>query len=86
MPKQKERYTLSLFKRLNIFITTIITKFINRFSELLIGIQAQFFLRKFQKNTQLCFTDYTKAFDCVVTTNYGKFLKWQEYQIILPAS
>ena len=51
MPKQKERYTLSLFKRLNIFVTTIITKFINRFSEFLIGIQAQFFLRKFQKNT-----------------------------------
>ena len=29
--------------------------------------------------------DYTKAFDCVITTNCGKFKRW-EYQTILPAS
>ena len=32
--------------------------------------------REFQKD--ICFIDYTKAFDCVVTTNCGKFLKrWE---------
>ena len=31
--------------------------------------------REFQKNIYLCFTDYTKAFDWVITTNCGKFLK-----------
>ena len=49
MAKQKERYTLSLFKRLNIFITMIITKFINSFNELLIRIQACFFKESFRK-------------------------------------
>ena len=29
--------------------------------------------------------DYTKAFDCVITTKCGKFKRW-EYQTILPAS
>ena len=43
--------------------------------------------REFQKNIYLCFTDYTKAFDCVeTTTNCGKFLKRQEYHTTLPAS
>ena len=30
--------------------------------------------------------DYTKVFDCVITTNCGKFWKRFEYQTILPAS
>ena len=31
---------------------------------------------EFQKN--ICFIDYAKAFDCVITTNCGKFLKrWE---------
>ena len=29
--------------------------------------------REFQKNIYFCFIDYTKAFDCVITTNCGKF-------------
>ena len=33
--------------------------------------------REFLKN--ICFIDYTKTFDCNVTTNYGKFLKRREY-------
>ena len=40
----------------------------------------------FQKNTYFCFIAYTKAFDCVDHTNYGKFLKRWEYQTTLPAS
>ena len=35
--------------------------------------------REFQKNIY-CFTDYAKAFDCVTTTNCGKFFKRWEYQ------
>ena len=27
-----------------------------------------------RKNIYFCFTDYAKGFDCVVTTNCGKFL------------
>ena len=42
--------------------------------------------REFQKNIYFCFIDYAKAFDCVDTTNRGKFLKRWEYQITLPAS
>ena len=42
--------------------------------------------REFQKNIYFCFTDYTKAFDCVDTTNCGKFLKRWEYQTTWPAS
>ena len=30
-------------------------------------------IREFQKNIYFCFIDYTKAFDCVDTTNCGKF-------------
>ena len=43
--------------------------------------------RKLKKNhtrTYFCFIDYTKAFDCVDTTNCGKFLKRWEYQNTLP--
>ena len=42
--------------------------------------------REFQKNIYSCFIDYAKAFECVVTTNCGKFLKRQEYQTTLPVS
>ena len=41
--------------------------------------------REFQKNIYFCFTDYTKAFDCV-DSNCRKFLKRWEYQTIWPAS
>ena len=36
--------------------------------------------REFQKNTYFCFIDYAKVFDCVITTNCGKFFKRWEYQ------
>ena len=36
--------------------------------------------RKFQKNIYFCFIDYAKAFDCVDTTNCGKFFKKWEFQ------
>ena len=42
--------------------------------------------REFQKNIYFCFIDYTKAFDCEIKRNSGKFFKRWEYQIILPAS
>ena len=42
--------------------------------------------REFQKNICYCFTDYTKVFDCEITTNCGKFLKRWEYQTTLSAS
>ena len=42
--------------------------------------------REFRKNIYFYFTDYAKAFDCVITTNWGKFLKRWEYQTTLPAS
>ena len=42
--------------------------------------------RKFQKNIYFLFIDYTKAFDCVDTINYGKFLKRWEYQTTWSAS
>ena len=42
--------------------------------------------REFQKNIYFCFIDYAKGFDCVDTTNCGKFLKRWEYQTTLPAS
>ena len=38
------------------------------------------------QNIYLCFTDYAKAFDCVITTNRGKFFERWEYQTTLPAS
>ena len=40
--------------------------------------------RECQKN--ICFIDYTKAFDVWSTTNCRKFLKRWEYQTTLPAS
>ena len=33
-----------------------------------------------------CFIVHAKAFDCVITTNSGNFLKRWEYQTTLPAS
>ena len=42
--------------------------------------------REFQKNIYFCVIDYAKAFDCVTTTNSGKFLKRWEYQTTWPAS
>jgi len=34
--------------------------------------------REFQENIYFCFIDYGKAFDCMITTNCGKFLKrWE---------
>ena len=36
--------------------------------------------RGFQKNIYFCFIDYTKAFDCWITANCGKFLKRWEHQ------
>ena len=42
--------------------------------------------KEFQKNIYFCFIDYAKAFDCVITTNCGKFWKRWEYQATWPAS
>ena len=42
--------------------------------------------KEFQKNIQFCFIDYSKAFDCVVTMNCGKFFKRWEYQTTWLAS
>ena len=42
--------------------------------------------REFQKNIYFCFIDYAKDFDCVTTTNSGKFWKRWEYQTTWPAS
>ena len=42
--------------------------------------------REFQKNIYLCFIDYAKAFDCVITINCGKFWKRREYQTTWPAA
>ena len=42
--------------------------------------------REFQKNIYFCFTDYAKAFDCVITTHCGISLKRWEYQTTWRAS
>ena len=42
--------------------------------------------REFQKNINLCFIDYAKAFNCVDHNNSEKFLKRWEYQTTWPAS
>ena len=42
--------------------------------------------RAFQKSIYFCFIDYTKAFNCVVTINCGKFWKRWEYQTTWPSS
>ena len=34
--------------------------------------------REFQKDFHFCFIDYATVFDCVITTNCGKFLKTWE--------
>ena len=36
--------------------------------------------QEFQKNIYFYFIDYTKGFNCVDTTNWGKFLERWEYQ------
>ena len=43
-------------------------------------------MRECQKNIYFCFTDYTKAFDCVDHNKLWKFLKRWEYQTTWPAS
>ena len=42
--------------------------------------------REFQKNIYFCFTDYTKAFDCVDHNKLWKCLRSWECQTTLPAS
>ena len=42
--------------------------------------------QEFQKNIYFCFTDYTKAFDCVDHKNLWKILQEMEYQTTWPAS
>ena len=42
--------------------------------------------REFQKNIYFCFTDYTKAFDCVDHNKLWKFWKRWGYQAKLPTS
>ena len=41
---------------------------------------------EFQKNIYLCFIDYTKTYDCMITTDCGKFFKRWGYLTTLPAS
>ena len=38
--------------------------------------------QEFQKNISFCFIDYTKPLIVWITTNYGKFFKRWEYQLI----
>ena len=42
--------------------------------------------QEFQKNIYFCFIESVKPFNCVITTNCGKFFKRWEYQTTLPAS
>ena len=42
--------------------------------------------QEFQKNIYVCFIDYAKAFDCVITINCEKFWKRWEYQTAWPDS
>ena len=42
--------------------------------------------REFQKNIYFCFSDYTKAFDCVDHNKLWKILKRWEYKTTWPAS
>ena len=39
--------------------------------------------REFQKNIYLCFTDYTKAFDCV---DHNKLWKWKSSRSVVSDS
>ena len=41
--------------------------------------------REFQKNIYFCFIDYAKTLTVWITTNSGKFNRW-EYQTTSPAS
>ena len=36
--------------------------------------------QSFRKYFYFCSIDYVKAFDCVITINFGKFFKRWEYQ------
>ena len=42
--------------------------------------------REFQKNIYFCFTEYTKAFDCMDHNKLWKILQEMGYQTTLPAS
>ena len=42
--------------------------------------------RELQRNIYFCFIDYAKAFDCVITIKWGKFLKRWEHHTTWPAS
>ena len=42
--------------------------------------------KRIPKSIYFCFTDYTKAFDCVDHSKLWKFFKRWEYQTTLPAS
>ena len=42
--------------------------------------------REYQKNINLCFIDYAKAFTVWIKTNVGKFFKSWENQTTWPAS
>ena len=41
--------------------------------------------QEFQKNIYFCFIEYVKPFNCVITTNCGKFFKRWEHQTTWPA-
>ena len=64
----------------------------NDFSEKLIGTICWIVekAKEFQKNTYSCFVDYAKVnkvnLTVWITTSWGIFLKWWEYQTTLPAS
>ena len=42
--------------------------------------------KEFQENIYFCFTDDTKAFDCVYHNKLWEILKEMEYQTTLPVS
>ena len=48
--------------------------------------QEQLKKQEFQRNIYFCFTDYTKAFDCVDHNKLWKIFKEMEYETTLTAS
>jgi len=48
--------------------------------------QEQLKKQEFQRNIYFCFTDYTKAFDCVDHNKLWKIFKEVEYETTLTAS
>ena len=48
--------------------------------------QEQLKMQEFQRNIYFCFTDYTKAFDCVDHNKLWKIFKEVEYETTLTAS